>query len=631
MSTGSEMWRGGLAAWRAAARHRAARAGHAPAASRAWPLALAVSALALAAGCAAQTPAPAPAPAAAAPAAPPARSALDAQLFYQLLIGELELRGGEPGAAYQIILDAARRTRDEALFRRSVEIALQARAGEQALAATRAWRDAAPASLEAARYEIQLLLALNRTGELAAPLRTLLERSAPADRPGMIAALPRLFQRQPDATLVAQTIEPVLRPYLDAESTRVAARVTLARLWRAAGERERALALLRQAAADDPAAPGPTLLAIEMMGETPQAEEIVRAALRAPHTDVALRLAYARALAGAQRYPDAVAQLEDVTRLQPGLAPAWLTLGALRVELREPVAAEQALQRYLELVQTAPGAPARGSETASDADERSDARDDESLTQAWLLLAQAAEQRGDLQAAEQWLARIENPEQLLQVQTRRAVLLARRGDVDGARNLVRAVPERTLQDARAKVLAETQVLREVRRWADAYAVLDAAAARFPDDTDLLYEQAMMAEKMDRLADMERLLRRVIEMRPDHHHAYNALGYSLADRNLRLDEARALIVRALELAPGDPFITDSLAWVEYRAGNLAEALRLLRLAYASRPDTEIAAHLGEVLWMKGERDEARRIWRDAQRRDADNEVLRETLSRLRVDL
>ncbi len=629
------MWRGGLAAWRAAARHRAARAGHAPAASRAWPLA--VSALALAAGCAAQTPAPptAPADAAAAPAAPPARSALDAQLFYQLLIGELELRGGEPGAAYQIILDAARRTRDEALFRRSVEIALQARAGEQALAATRAWRDAAPASLEAARYEIQLLLALNRTGELAAPLRTLLERSAPADRPGMIAALPRLFQRQPDATLVAQTIEPVLRPYLDAESTRVAARVTLARLWRAAGERERALALLRQAAADDPAAPGPTLLAIEMMGETPQAEEIVRAALRAPHTDVALRLAYARALAGAQRYPDAVAQLEDVTRLQPGLAPAWLTLGALRLELREPVAAEQALQRYLELVQTAPGAPARGSETASNtergADERSDARDDESLTQAWLLLAQAAEQRGDLQAAEQWLARIENPEQLLQVQTRRAVLLARRGDVDGARNLVRAVPERTLQDARAKVLAETQVLREVRRWADAYAVLDAAAARFPDDTDLLYEQAMMAEKMDRLADMERLLRRVIEVRPDHHHAYNALGYSLADRNLRLDEARALIVRALELAPGDPFITDSLAWVEYRAGNLAEALRLLRLAYASRPDTEIAAHLGEVLWMKGERDEARRIWRDAQRRDADNEVLRETLSRLRVDL
>jgi Flp pilus assembly protein TadD len=217
------------------------------------------------------------------------------------------------------------------------------------------------------------------------------------------------------------------------------------------------------------------------------------------------------------------------------------------------------------------------------------------------------------------------------VQTRRAVLLARRGDVDGARNLVRAVPERTVQDARAKVLAETQVLREVRRWADAYAVLDAAAARFPDDTDLLYEQAMMAEKMDRLVDMERLLRRVIEVRPDHHHAYNALGYSLADRNLRLDEARALIVRALELAPGDPFITDSLAWVEYRAGNLDEALRLLRLAYASRPDTEIAAHLGEVLWMKGERDEARRIWRDAQRRDADNEVLRETLSRLRVDL
>jgi Flp pilus assembly protein TadD len=197
--------------------------------------------------------------------------------------------------------------------------------------------------------------------------------------------------------------------------------------------------------------------------------------------------------------------------------------------------------------------------------------------------------------------------------------------------MVRAVPERNAQDARAKLLAETQVLREVQRWSDAYDVLEAGQQRFADDTDLLYEQAMLAEKMDRLDDMERLLRRVMAIKPDHHHAYNALGYSLADRNVRLEEARTLIARALELAPGDPFITDSMGWVEFRLGNRSEALRLLRQAYAVRPDTEIAAHLGEVLWVSGERDEARRVWRDAKRRDADNEVLRETLARLRVDL
>jgi Flp pilus assembly protein TadD len=162
-------------------------------------------------------------------------------------------------------------------------------------------------------------------------------------------------------------------------------------------------------------------------------------------------------------------------------------------------------------------------------------------------------------------------------------------------------------------------------------VLGSAAKQFPDDPDLLYEQAMVAEKMDRVDDMEQLLRRVIALKPDNAHAHNALGYSLADRSQRLPEARDLIRRALDLSPGDPFITDSLGWVEYRMGNLAEAARLLRQAYASRPDTEIGAHLGEVLWAQGDREEARRIWREAKGRDAGNDVLRETLARLNVDL
>ncbi|MBQ1767262.1 MAG: tetratricopeptide repeat protein, partial [Aquincola sp.] len=165
----------------------------------------------------------------------------------------------------------------------------------------------------------------------------------------------------------------------------------------------------------------------------------------------------------------------------------------------------------------------------------------------------------------------------------------------------------------------------------AHDVLAAATARQPEDATLLYEQAMMAEKINKPAEMEQLLRRVIQLKPDHAHAYNALGYALADRNQRLPEARDLIAKALSLSPGDPFITDSLGWVEFRLGNREEALRLLRQAYSARPDPEIAAHLGEVLWAQGERDEALRLWRDAQQRDAGNETLRETLARLKVAL
>jgi Flp pilus assembly protein TadD len=217
------------------------------------------------------------------------------------------------------------------------------------------------------------------------------------------------------------------------------------------------------------------------------------------------------------------------------------------------------------------------------------------------------------------------------VQTRRAALLARQGKVREARELVQKVPERTPEDARSKLVAEAQVLRDVKRWREAGEVLAAANKRFPDDAELLYEQAMVEEKLNQVGEMERLLRRVIEIKPDHQHAYNALGYSLADRNQRLPEAKALIEKALELAPGEPFITDSLGWVEYRMGHRAEALQLLRKAYSARPDPEIAAHLGEVLWVDGQRDEARKVLREAKRKDGANEVLGEVLARLKVDL
>jgi tetratricopeptide (TPR) repeat protein len=344
----------------------------------------------------------------------------------------------------------------------------------------------------------------------------------------------------------------------------------------------------------------------------------------------------------AQRYVDAVQQLEVITREQPTLAAAQLSLGALQLELRRLKEAEAALLRYVELAQapprdgpgTATTAPAPAEAPTDDEDEDdvvAEPATDPGLSQAWMMLAQIAEQRGDIAAAEGWLARIDDPQRALEVQTRRATLLAKQGKVDEARRLIREAPERSPADARAKLVAEAGVLRDLKRWQDAFEVMSTANQRFPDDPDLLYEQSMVAEKLDRMDEMERLLRRVIELRPDNAHAHNALGYSLADRGLRLEEARALIVRALELAPGDPFITDSLGWVEFRLGNNAEALRHLRLAYSSRPDPEVAAHLGEVLWVTDQRDEARRIWRDAKSRDAANEVLRETLARLKVEL
>ncbi|MBL8306711.1 MAG: tetratricopeptide repeat protein [Rubrivivax sp.] len=565
------------------------------------------------------------------PAGPPVNSAMDDRLFYQLLVGEMALNGGDPGSAYELMLDAARRTRDAGLFRRAVDIALQARAGEQALTAVRAWREALPSSADATRTHLQILVALNRATALAEPLRTLLAQTPAADRPGLISALPRFVMRGGETRLVAAQLEDALKPYRDDAATRIPARVAVGRAWLEARDPERALALAREAQALEPAAPGPVLLALQMLKQRPEAEGLVQEYLRQDKAEPQIRLAFVRELTSAQRYPDAVAQLETVTRQQPDLAPPFLSLGALYLELKQPKEGEAALLRYVELVQKAAAAPQAPADAADDDDDEAPSRPEQGLTQAWLMLAQSAEQRADFAAAERWLGKIDDPQRALEVQVRRASMLARQGKLTQARELIRKVPERRADDARAKLAAEAGVLRDVKRWREAYDVLASASKRFADDTDLLYEQAMMAEKMDRLDDMERLLRRVIELKPESPHAHNALGYSLADRRLRLPEARALVQRALELAPGDPFITDSLGWVEFRMGNREEALRLLRSAYAIRPDTEIAAHLGEVLWALGQRDEARRVWREGKGRDAANDVLRETLARLRVDL
>lgn len=175
------------------------------------------------------------------------------------------------------------------------------------------------------------------------------------------------------------------------------------------------------------------------------------------------------------------------------------------------------------------------------------------------------------------------------------------------------------------------MLREARRYVEAFDVIDQALRDTPDSTELLYDHAMAAERIDRLDVLEKSLRRLIELRPDSAHAYNALGYTFADRKLRLDEAQSLIEKALQISPDDPHIVDSLGWVLYRRGKIDEALVQLRRAWSLRPDAEIGVHLGEVLWTAGSTDEARKIWRETRALEPDNEALRRTLAKFDVTL
>jgi tetratricopeptide (TPR) repeat protein len=560
---------------------------------------------------------PATRPAAAKPASEDTAqpSALTAELFYEILMGEMTARSGDPGSGYALVLDAARRLRDGKLFQRAVEIALQSRSGDAALAAARAWQEALPNSRDARRIELQILIALNRIEESVEPLRAEVAATPQIERPLLMAVIVRNYARSPDKKLAASVVERALVDDLRNPATAGLAWATVGRLRLNAGDASGALEAAFKGQEIAPASDAPPALALELIDPgQPLAEPIVtRHLANNPKASPELRIAYARVLVENRRYTDATAQLQALTSARPELAEPWLLLGSLQAQARQDAAAETSLKRYVEL-----------SASQKEEDERQ-----RGTTQAYLVLSQLAERRKDFNGAEHWLSRIESTEDLTIAQTRRAGLLARQGKLPQAREVIRSLPERNADEKKQKLLAEVQLLREAKQYQAAYDLLVQAAAAAPQDNDLVYDQAMIAEKLNRLDEMERLLRRLIELRPDNQNAYNALGYSFADRKIRLDEARTLIQKAVQLAPQDPFIADSLGWVEFRLGNTAEALRILEAAYKTRPDPEIGAHFGEVLWTAGQKERAVTVWKEALLSDAENETLQETLTRLRV--
>jgi tetratricopeptide (TPR) repeat protein len=545
----------------------------------------------------------------------PDNSNMDGELFYELLVSEMESVAGDAGTAYGLMLNAARKSNSARLYERAIEIAYRARSGEAALEAARAWARSMPSSKEANRYEFQILLGLNKVAETQEPLKRELAGLSPTERTQAINLLPRYFARTTDKKLAAAVVEKVLLLDTVNRTTGPAAWAAIGNLRLQAEDVDGALDAARQGMALDPEAEEVLLLAIALIGpKTPEAEAMVRKYMAGkPAPEV--RMAYARSLLNAQRHADTYAQVKLLTTEKPDYPEAWLLRGSLELQDSKLELAESSLKTYVGLNPQPP-------------DAGQSATMGRGLVQAYLMLSQVAEQNKHLDEAKAYLDRIVSPRDALRVQRRYAALLARQGKMAEARAAIREVPEQQASDALDKLNAEAQLLRDSHDYAAAHQLLLEATARFPNDTELVYDLAMMAEKLGKLDDMEQLLRRVIQAKPDYHHAYNALGYSLADRNIRLEEARRLITQALAFAPDDPFIADSLAWVEFRSGNTAEAIRLLRGAFQARPDAEIAAHLGEVLWSVGQQDQASIIWKEGVVLNPQNETLRETMRRLR---
>ena len=539
-------------------------------------------------------------------------SKMSAELMMLIMAAEMQVSQGESGAAYSLLLEAAKKSGDEQLFKRAVDIALGARSGTSALEAAKAWKQAHPKSREANRYVLQIHVGLNQLPESMMPLRQDIVLAPEAEQSKTIHAIVQVYAQVRDRELATAVVEQALVPFAEKPATTTASWTTIGRMRLASKKLPEALEAAKKALARDNKAVEPGMLALELfsMGVA-EAEELLLQNLATSDASIPLRLSYARVLIDNQRNKDASTQLEFLIQNAPAFSEAWLLQAALLIDAGNDEDAQKDLLRFVDM--------------------EKNKEDGRGLSQAYLMLSQIALRQKKTAESESWLNKIDDPDTLAQVQVQRANLLASKGEMAKARKLIQQLPTNTLQAQRVRLQAEVKLLRDYKQFEQAYQVLVTASKATPDDLDLRYEVAMMAEKLNRMDEMERILRGVIEAKPDFQHAYNALGFALADRNIRLKEARELIVTALEFSPEDPMITDSLGWVEFRMGNKVAALAILERAYASKNDPEIGTHLGEVHWSLGQRDKALKIWRDAKKVAPNNEILLETLKRLKVKL
>jgi tetratricopeptide (TPR) repeat protein len=379
---------------------------------------------------------------------------------------------------------------------------------------------------------------------------------------------------------------------------------------REAGQLGLAVEAVRQGVKADPSSQGPLILALSLSSAASgEVMPLLEQAMQGP-VQPEVRLGYARALINQSQPQSALRELVQLNTQHADFTDGWLVHGLLLQDMGKFKEASNQLQRYVDLVESN-----KNGDTSS------------GLSEALMALAQMAQRQGQLAQAQQWLDKVPPNADPFKLAIRHAELLNQQGRHEDARKVLAAIRTSTPEQVVRKTLIQSQWLREHKQAEAAYTLLKNALSEQENNTELLSELALVCEKMKLFDEMEVLLRQMMKHKPEDPHAFNALGYSLADRNLRLTEARQLIEQALKLTPNDAYIQDSLGWVAFRQGMLQEALQILRTAYQAKPDAEIAAHLGEVLWATGNSQEAAAIWREGLLLKADNDTLLETLKRL----
>jgi tetratricopeptide (TPR) repeat protein len=508
------------------------------------------------------------------------RLELTEDILYKILVAEFAGQRGRLDISLQNYLELARETRDPRIVERATRIAVYARDNEAAGEAARLWIELDPLNPDPHQVLAVMALREGRLNDALEHLQNILDYSH-GELDQKLWMIANLLSREKDQELIMKVMERLIATRRDEPEALYAFAHVAARL----GELQRATELLERTLELAPENDNAIMSYIGLLQRQDRVDEAVswleQALKERDGDDFNMRLAYARLLTDIKRFDDARRQFEILAVQAPNNTDVLYALGLLYLQANRLDQAERSFRRLIKY---------------------SDNTDD-----AHYYLGRIEEERGHNKKAGVHYQAVQGGDNYFDAQVRMALILARQGAIEEARRHLNSINTETRQQKTMLVQAEAELLIEEKRLEEAMQVYSGALEEQGYNSELLYSRAMLAEKMDRLELLEHDLRRIIEREPGNAQALNALGYTLADRTGRFQEAYELIRRAMDISPGDYYILDSMGWVLYRQGKLDEAVKYLRRALEIRQDPEIAAHLGEVLWVMGDKQAARQVW------------------------
>ncbi len=521
----------------------------------------------------------------------PTITSANAEFVYKYLLGEVALQRGESTLASQLFLDLAKQTRDARLAERAVRAAVFANQPGIALQASTLWAELDPSSQEAQQASSQLLIASGNIKDAKPYMQKLLAQED--KRANGFLYLNALLANQKDKTEILNAISELAAPYpkLPEAHFSVAQAALIANKPDVANKELETASKLRPGW--EPAA---QMQGQILLKESPdKAINYFQAYLKQYPKANDVRLSYAKLLVNQKRFSEAKPEFVTLVESSKGNPEISAVVGLLSLESSDYSMADKYFQQSIS----------------------SGFKDPEQL---YGYLGHSAERQKDDTKALSWYDKIQPGDHYLDGRLSAASVIARTKNVDTAIKMLDEVDDLTPEQQILVIQNEASMLSQAKRNQESFDLLDKAANTWSNSAEIAYDHAMAAERVGKYDIMETQLRKLIKAKPDFAAAYNALGYSFADRNVKLDEAKALLETAVKLAPDDHYMLDSLGWVHYRLGNLDKAAEFLQKAYAVQADPEIAAHLGEVLWKQGKLEAAKKLWASALKDFPENDVL-----------